>query len=246
MRIASHITAIACLWLAFFFTPRLLHADGASTSAQSAEGSVQENLNPKRLEFGIWVLDIDEISGQDQNFAANFVMIVQWKDERSKHDGTEYKVVPLKDVWHPQIILTNRQAGVRMPLKDVVEIAPDGTTTYRQQYVGPLSQRLRLQDFPLDSQVFSIHFAIAGMREGEMEIVPGEFSADLKGGGMAKELSLPDWKVVSYKAIVKPYRLTSSKRGKPNLATRRSKPRWKICSAPRNPLAVLMFAKTEA
>ena len=62
-----------------------------------------------------------------------------------------------------------------MPLPEVVSVEPDGTVMYRQQYVGPLSQRLTLQDFPLDTQTFWIQFAIAGAREGDVDLVPAEF-----------------------------------------------------------------------
>jgi len=88
-------------------------------------------------------------------------------------------------------------------------IGPDGTVTFRQQYVGPLSQRLRLRDFPLDTQEFSIHFALTGIDPRDVELTPGAFPGGLVGGGMAKVLSLPDWGIVSYRAEVKPYRLSA-------------------------------------
>lgn len=167
-----------------------------------------QGQEPERVEFGIYVLDIDEISGQDQNFAANFFLILRWKDKRLAHDDPSARMLPVEQVWHPLVVLTNRQAGVRMPLPQIVKIDPDGTVTYRQQYVGPLSQRLRLHDFPLDTQTFNIHFAIAGVPLGEIDLVPAEFSASLKGGGMAEVLSLPDWGILSYKAEVRPYKVS--------------------------------------
>ncbi len=169
-----------------------------------------QGKEPDRVEFGIYVLDIDAISGQNQSFAANFYLGLDWKDKRLAHSEKFAHVLPLEQVWHPVVLLVNRQARVRMSLPEVVEVEPDGTVTYRQQYVGPLSQRLRLHDFPLDTQTFSIHFVVAGVRPGEIDLVPGAFAADFKGGGMAKELSLPDWGIVSYKAEVRPYRVTDT------------------------------------
>jgi hypothetical protein len=169
-----------------------------------------EGKKPERIGFAIYVLDIDEISGQNQNFAANFVASLQWKDKRLAHSGKFARIIPLEQIWHPMLVLTNRQAGVRMPLPGIAIVEPDGTVTYRQQYVGPLSQRLRLHDFPLDTQTFSIHFAITGMQEGEIELVPREPLPGMKGGGMAKELSLPDWGIVSYKVEVRPYKVSDT------------------------------------
>ena len=165
---------------------------------------------PDRVEFGIYVLDIDAISGRDQSFAANLYLGLKWKDKRLAHDGKFAIQLPLKQVWHPPVMLANRQALLRMPLPQEVEVEPDGTVIYRQQYVGSLSQRLRLHDFPLDTQTFSIHFVLVGVRPGEIDLVPGIFSADLKGAGMAKELSLPDWDILSYKAEIRPYRVSDT------------------------------------
>jgi hypothetical protein len=165
---------------------------------------------PERVEFGIYVLDIDEISGHDQNFAVNCFLHLRWKDERLAHNDSNARLFPLEEVWHPPMLLTNRQASLRTPLQEVVEVEPDGTVTYRQQYVGPLSQRLRLHDFPLDTQTFNIHFVAPGTRPGDIEFVPGKFSSDVIGGGMAEVLSLPDWRVLSYKTEVRPYKISET------------------------------------
>jgi hypothetical protein len=185
-------------------------AADAPEKATTQPARPHEGQDPDHVEFGIYVLDIDEISGHKQSFAANFYLRLRWKDERLAHSGPFARVLPLAEVWHPPVVLTNRQTGVRLALPEVVEVEPDGAVMYRQQYVGPLSQRLRLHDFPLDTQTFSIHFVVAGARPGEIELVPGEFSADLKGGGMAKVLSLPDWGIVSYKAEARPYWLSEA------------------------------------
>lgn len=86
-----------------------------------------QGKEPDRLEFGIYVLDIDAISGQDQSFVANFYLGLKWKDERLAHSGKFAHVLPLDQVWHPTVLLANRQARLRMPLPQVVEVEPDGT-----------------------------------------------------------------------------------------------------------------------
>ena len=195
--ISSAVLLLTCI--------SLTAADKTPNAAPSRPGQGNE---PERIEFAIYVMDIDEISGQNQNFAANFFLNLRWKDKRLAHNGKFGRIFPLEQVWHPMIVLTNRQAGVRMPLPEIVTVEPDGTVNFRQQYVGPLSQRLRLHDFPLDTQTFNIHFAVAGTQPGEIELVPLELSTDLKGGGMAKELSLPDWGILSYKIETRPYKVS--------------------------------------
>ncbi len=164
-----------------------------------------QTQQPDQVFFFIYVLDIDAISGQDQNFHANIHVSLRWKDERLAHDGPDARVFSTDEVWTPTVMLANRQAMLRMPLPEIVQVEPDGTVAYRQQYVGPLSQPLALTDFPFDTQDFSIHFLATGLDFGEVEFIPSllpELGAT--GGRMAEVLSLPDWQIISYKAEARP------------------------------------------
>ncbi|HUU22567.1 MAG TPA: hypothetical protein VM389_08530 [Phycisphaerae bacterium] len=206
---------------------------GGALAADPGGGKLeppQKGNAPERVAFFIYVLDIDEINAHEQNFAANVVLRLRWKDQRLAHPGPGPRIVPLEALWHPNVVLANRQALVRTPFGEVLTVNPDGTVLYRQQYVGPLSQRLRLHDFPLDRQTFTVQFAITGMRAEDMELVPdpalgglipgGPWAATAPstqgtpenpvGGGMAKVLSLPDWEIVSYKTESRPYQVSEA------------------------------------
>jgi hypothetical protein len=186
----------------------------AASAAPGATGSTHrphEGDEPDEVEFFIYVLDVDEISGQDQSFTVNVSLILRWTDERLAHDGEAPVKLPVEEVWTPDVILANRQASLRMPMPEIVEVRPDGSVRYRQQYVGPLSQRLMLKKFPLDVQDFSIHFASPGSTPEDIKFVPATPEGHvIAGGGMAEELSLPDWQVLSYKAETRPYQATKA------------------------------------
>ena len=156
---------------------------------------------PDQITFMVSVLDIDEIFGAQQSFTANIAIRLTWKDERLAHDGDQPISIPLEDVWDPQIMLVNRQALMRSHLEKMVEVAPDGTVIYRQQYVGPLSQPLNLKDFPLDVQDFNIHFASRGQSSEDLEFIPETgTSRKSEAAKMADVLSLPDWEILEYSA----------------------------------------------
>jgi hypothetical protein len=164
---------------------------------------------PEEVRFFIYILDIDAISGQDQNFTVNVSLVLKWIDPRLVHDDPTSRIVPREKVWSPTIVLANRQALLRMPLPEVVEVAPDGLVTYRQQYVGALSQPLSLKNFPLDVQDFTIHFIAVDAAPDEITFVPMEIpEANISGGGIAEVLSLPDWTVRSFRAEPKPLDIT--------------------------------------
>jgi hypothetical protein len=164
-------------------------------------GRPSDGNEPEVVSFFIYVLDVDEINGQDQNFTVNVALTLRWNDPRLVHDGPASRKASLDDVWSPAIVLANRQALLRMPLPEVVEISPEGDVVYFQQYVGQLSQPLSLRDFPLDTQDFSIHFIAVGTDPGEIEFVPYELPEQgVSGGDIANTLSLPDWTLLNYKA----------------------------------------------
>jgi hypothetical protein len=161
---------------------------------------------PTEVSFFIFVIDIDEISGSEQNFTANVAIRLQWKDDRLAKDIKAMRMKPLEEVWNPRILLVNRQTLTRTSLPEVVEIEPDGTVNYRQRYVGPLSQPLRLSDFPFDRHDFKIQFVAAGFDSDELKLIPGESDDyDFVGGAISENLSQPDWKIEQHSTHSRPY-----------------------------------------
>jgi hypothetical protein len=85
-------------------------------------------------------------------------------------------------------------------LPKVADVTPDGTVTYSQRYVGPLSQPLMLSNFPMDEHRFTIQLATAE----DVEFVP-EVKLGFSGGTISDNLSLTDWEIVKYEALSHPY-----------------------------------------
>jgi hypothetical protein len=185
----------------------LIIAAGFAASALAAGGQTAKKSEYRRAEgvrrvhFAIYVMDIDEISAESQNFTVNVMVRLRWKDERLAHQGLEARTMPLMDVWEGYLLVTGQQALFRRAMPEDVDVEPDGTVIYRQQWSGPLSQPMSLADFPIDRQDFNIHFVATGYRRGEIEFVPdvigGEEGEQIVGGMLGKELSLPDWRIQS-------------------------------------------------
>ena len=169
----------------------------------------EEWMGPTEVGFFIFVLDIDKIDGAAQSFTANVFIRMVWKDKRLAHDGS-VKTVPLTEVWTPNVLLANRGGIVQKSLPEVVNIASDGTVAYIQRYTGPLSQPLKLSEFPFDQHHFTIQFVAPGSSPEDIQFVPATAMGhpEIVGGSMHKELSLPDWKVIEYVAEGRPYNPT--------------------------------------
>lgn len=164
-------------------------------------------LGPTKVHFIIFVIDIDNIDGAAQNFAANVFIQLRWHDPRLADPGSSPRQIPMDEVWNPRILLANQQGLVRPSLPEVVEVSGDGTVIYRQRYVALMSQPLMLNEFPLDQHTFTIQFVAVGHRPDSLEFVPDTIVSkeEIVGGGIADRLSLPDWKIVSYQAVGRPY-----------------------------------------
>lgn len=161
-----------------------------------------------KVYFLVYVIDVDEIDSVNQSFVANVFVGLRWKDLRLTGQADPVTKMPLEDIWHPGILIANKQTLMRASLPEVATVRPDGTVEYRQRFVGPLSQPLKLKEFPFDQHDFTIHFISPGYSPKEVEFLPREIStpeAKIIGGGMAKELSLPDWEVRKSGALVLPY-----------------------------------------
>jgi len=185
----------------------------AEDKEDHATNRPKKNEGPTKVHFIVFVLDIDEINGKEQNFSANVYIHLRWHDPRLSQTGTYSRSFPLEAVWNPQVIVANQQGILRTSLPRDVKVTPEGMVTYQQRYTGWLSQPLKLSKFPIDQHQFTIQFSAVGYSQEEIEFIPEEVGdqdglikgGELVGGGIADVLSLPDWEIVSYECVAQPY-----------------------------------------
>jgi hypothetical protein len=160
------------------------------------------------VSVGIWVVDIDSIDSAQQNFVSSVFVSLRWKDKSLAHGGKKPRMHKLDRIWNPGVQIANEIGIVRKTMPEIAEVSSDGTVTYRQRYVGPFSQPLRLQDFPFDRHVFRFHLVATGYRSAKVQFIPDAtyISAGMKyAAGIAKEISLPDWRIIDYETKELPY-----------------------------------------
>jgi hypothetical protein len=179
-------------------------AEEATEKAELTARRPDEWRGPTKVHFLVFVLDIDEIDDARQSFAANVYIQLRWKDTRLANPGGSTRQVRLDDIWNPRVLLANQQGRVATALPEIAQVNPDGTVIYRQRYTGNLSQPLDLSQFPMDKHSFTIHFVAAGYSDDLLEFSPETYRS-IQGGAIADELSLPDWELVGYEALVLPY-----------------------------------------
>ena len=146
---------------------------------------------PTPVNVYLYVVDVFEVSGSDQAFNADVVLIAEWRDPIVAGKSTAIQSAKLEDVWEPRLQLVN-QRGASVLLPQRVEIHPDGLVRYRQRWSGRFTARMDLRNFPLDRQLFYVQVVSLGYSRDEVELIP-----DLGGkrSGRADPLSITDWRL---------------------------------------------------
>ena len=144
---------------------------------------------PTPVRVLLYLADLYEISGSDQTFLADVVLLAEWRDPRLAGGWSGLRGKGLDDVWNPRLQLVN-QRGVSATLPQRVEIDPSGLVRYRQRWWGRFSARMDLKDFPTDRQRFRVQIASLGYTRDEVELVGVP-----ERSGRAPRLSVTDWDV---------------------------------------------------
>ena len=161
---------------------------------------------PLKITAGLYIADLDSINTADQSFEARVFYELRWKDSRLAHDNSEPIVKSLSEVWSPSIQIMNQQK-VWNSSPDQVKIMPDGEVIFGKGLWGSFSQPLKLKTFPFDTQTFSLKFVAAGgYTPDEVTFIPD----DTGRSGIAKELSVADWKITNWEHDLTPFSLVNS------------------------------------
>jgi glycine receptor alpha-4 len=146
---------------------------------------------PTPVHVYLYVIDVFDVSGSDQDFNADVALIAEWRDPNLAGRWTAIQSAKMEDVWEPRLQLVNQRGAISL-LPQQVEIHPDGLVRYRQRWMGRFTARMDLKDFPLDKQRFYVRVVSLGYSRDEVELIP-----DLKGkrSGRAGQLSITDWRL---------------------------------------------------
>jgi hypothetical protein len=163
---------------------------------------------PTKIEILIGFLDIDNINSATQTFQASVIITLTWQDLRLAHSGSGPVKYPLNKIWNPTLQIANEGGRIRTTFPEIATIQPDGTVNYKQRYIGTFSQPLHLDNFPFDQHKFRLQLIASGYTSEEIQFVPNKKFVE-KGLPyalfMAKDMSLPDWEILDFKAGNSPF-----------------------------------------
>ncbi|MEJ2311610.1 MAG: hypothetical protein P8Y21_05360 [Gemmatimonadales bacterium] len=171
---------------------------------------------PTEMTVGAYLVDLYKINDAEQTFSADLFFVMAWRDERLLNvDGRRLAGcrVPVQSIWAPRVTVINERE-VSRSLDELVYIGPDGVLEYQQRFQGVFTNRLDLQDFPLDRQMLAIRIVLGRVGAEEITLVQDERS------GTANEFSIADWTVGGGSVVYEPFRLATSDRALPQVTYR--------------------------
>lgn len=178
---------LVLLWASILFTPTV-------NAAEFAGMPPRPDNEPLIIHGALVLLDVSKIDGADQSFTADVFMLLRWRDARLASSAGGTRQEPLESVWNPRVQIIN-QRRVWKTFPESVDIAPDGTVTYRQRFYGQFASPLDLHDFPLDEHEFSIHLVVPGYAPEEVEIITHSEGFE---SFRLPEMTIPDWTVSDF------------------------------------------------
>jgi hypothetical protein len=169
------------------------------------------DTEPVLVSYAAWIADIRGIDSVAQTFTANLVVVLRWHDPALAHPGPGTKRYSLDEIWHPRLLIANEAESSDPSLPLVADVTPDGSAVYRQRIIGTFAQSLNLRAFPFDGDTLYIRFVLLGHSPGEIDFAPDDAAVStgmVKGVGIAKTLTVQDWRVREVAARTEPYKVT--------------------------------------
>src|SRR5215203_3142742 len=63
-----------------------------------------------RVRVAISLADLHEVTGADQTFHADVIVVAEWLDPRQARRSTTVRGVSLSDIWNPRLTLVNQKS----------------------------------------------------------------------------------------------------------------------------------------
>lgn len=207
--------------LRIFVVVGALFTLATSARAQDTrEGEEQPSveLEARVVTIEMFLIDLYAIDGANQSFHADLFVQLKWNDPSLAGSTRIAEYRSINDVWHPLLLLVNRR-DIKLGFPERVSVEPNGDVTYLQRATGHFTSRMDLRSFPTDSQVFNVHFVVAGDDNIKVDLKIGD-SPESEFGNRAEELSISDWEVGKSTAVLKEYKPAKGGRSFPGVELR--------------------------
>lgn len=193
------IKAQVCVFLALFMLMAATQSFAQTLSGINETIEPGPGAMPEKISARIFVVDVLDIDSVSQTILVDFVITLRWSVPGLEGQFDSAPDFDRRNLWTPKVQIVG-DMGLRQKMQYEVEIQPDGSIATVQRYVGRLSSRMNLKDFPLDRHKITIQAVIANRQEALVEALVGK-------SGQAATLTVADWNIGQGKAYTESYEL---------------------------------------
>jgi Neurotransmitter-gated ion-channel ligand binding domain len=132
---------------------------------------------PVEVAAGFFLANLSGAAERSETFEADLYLTFRWHDPRLAFAGTEPKrfleeaaVVQLQAMWWPQLEFIN--TGTPDVANRTLDIAPDGSVTYKLSVTATFRSDLDLRKFPFDRETLEVRIQSFTWTRDQMIFVP--------------------------------------------------------------------------
>ena len=132
---------------------------------------------PVEVAAGFFLANLSGAAERSETFEADLYLIFRWHDSRLAFAGTEPKrfleeaaVEQLQTMWWPQLEFIN--TGTPDVANRTLDIAPDGSVTYKLSVTATFRSDLDLRKFPFDRETLEVRIQSFTWTRDQMIFVP--------------------------------------------------------------------------
>jgi len=186
-----------------FFLLTLLSMFAINAQAKNNASGPPDSEGPVVVEVGFLLSNITAITEDDETFDFEGVLSMHWRDSRLAYDPAQtgydelyyqgdFQFSEVFSGWWPQMMLIN-EAG-RFDREGVMlRITPEGDVYYNEDIDGVAKSRLKLRQYPFDTQQFVAIFEVLGF-DKEQVVLRADPSSSGVWEDAAHEVRVPQWR----------------------------------------------------
>jgi Neurotransmitter-gated ion-channel ligand binding domain len=132
---------------------------------------------PVEVTTGFFLANLSGAAERSETFEADLYLTFRWQDPRLAFAGTEPKrfledsaIAQLQTMWWPQLEFIN--TGTPDVANRTLDIAPDGTVTYKLSVTATFRSDLDLRRFPFDRETLEVRIQSFSWNRDQMIFVP--------------------------------------------------------------------------
>lgn len=165
-------------------------------------------VGPVPVSIDFFLLDVDDIDGSNETFAATLYLSMKWTDPRLAFDpaefGSDRVIYPgpaaaeqLGQIWSPAVDVENL-VGAPETLDECLTIMADGTVEYERRLSGVFSSEMELSRYPFDRQVLQVRLESFMWNSSDLQLVVNDGSSSGQPSNVSESLNIRGWNMVSF------------------------------------------------